>query len=76
MKIVFLDAKTIGDDCDMEQFCKLGDVVVYEYSTVETMPERVKDADVLVVNKRKECIKHPCIMVFNVFLLREEGGAV
>lgn len=51
MKIVFLDAKTIGDDCDMEQFCKLGDVVVYEYSTVETMPERVKDADVLVVNK-------------------------
>ena len=51
MKIVFLDAKTIGDDCDLDQFRQLWEVVVYDYSTVETMPERVKDADVLVVNK-------------------------
>lgn len=51
MKIVFLDARTIGDDCDMEQFRRLGEVVTYDYSTVELMPERVKDADVLVVNK-------------------------
>lgn len=51
MKIVFLDAKTIGDDCDMDQFRQLGEVVVYDYSTEENMPERVKDADVLVVNK-------------------------
>ncbi len=51
MKIVFLDAKTIGDDCDMEQFRQLGDVVVYDYSTVDNIPERVKDADILVVNK-------------------------
>lgn len=51
MKIVFLDAKTIGDDCEMEQFEALGDVVVYGYSTMEEIPERVKDADVLVVNK-------------------------
>lgn len=51
MKIVFLDAKTIGDDCEMEQFEVLGDVVVYGYSTMEEIPERVKDADVLVVNK-------------------------
>lgn len=51
MKIVFLDAKTIGDDCEMEQFEALGNVVVYGYSTMEEIPERVKDADVLVVNK-------------------------
>lgn len=51
MKIVFLDAKTIGDDCEMEQFEALGEVVVYGYSTMEEIPERVKDADVLVVNK-------------------------
>lgn len=51
MKIVFLDAKTIGDDCDFEQFRQLGEVVIYDFSTMETMPERVKDADILVVNK-------------------------
>ena len=51
MKIVFLDAKTIGDDIDMAQFEQLGEVVVYGFSTEENMPERVKDADVLVVNK-------------------------
>lgn len=51
MKIVFLDAKTIGDDCDMEQFRQLGELEIYDFSTNENIPERVKDADVLVVNK-------------------------
>lgn len=51
MKIVFLDAKTIGDDCDLDQFRALGEVVVYDYSTDAEIPERVKDVDVLVVNK-------------------------
>ena len=31
MKIVFLDAKTIGDDIDLSAFEKLGEVVTYNF---------------------------------------------
>lgn len=51
MKIVFLDAKTIGEDWGMEQFQALGDVVIYEYSKEDEIPARLKDADVVIVNK-------------------------
>lgn len=51
MKIVFLDAKTIGDDIDLSAYDALGEVVKYGFSTSEEVPERVKDADVLVINK-------------------------
>lgn len=51
MKIVFLDAKTIGDDIDLSGYDALGDVVKYDFSTSEEVPERVKDADVIVLNK-------------------------
>lgn len=51
MKIIFLDAKTLGDDIDYTPFEKLGEVVRYPFTSSEEAPERVKDADVLVVNK-------------------------
>ena len=51
MKIVFLDAKTIGEDIDLSGFDALGDVVKYGFSTSEEARERSKDADVLVLNK-------------------------
>ena len=51
MKIVFLDAKTIGDDIDLSEFDKLGDVTRYNFTTPEEAPERVTDADVLIINK-------------------------
>ena len=51
MKIVFLDAKTIGDDIDMSGFDALGDVVKYNFSTPEESLERTKDADVVIINK-------------------------
>ena len=51
MKIVFLDAKTIGDDIDLSGFSALGEVVKYDFSTTEQARERSKDADVLVLNK-------------------------
>ncbi|MBQ8626287.1 MAG: D-2-hydroxyacid dehydrogenase [Agathobacter sp.] len=51
MKIVFLDAKTIGDDIDMSKFDALGDVVKYNFSTPEEALERTKDADVVIINK-------------------------
>lgn len=51
MKIVFLDAKTIGEDIDLSGFNALGEVIKYDFTTTEEAPDRVKDADVLVINK-------------------------
>lgn len=51
MKIVFLDAKTIGDDINLSGFDAIGDVTRYAFSTSEEVPERVEDADVIIVNK-------------------------
>ncbi len=51
MKIVFLDAKTIGEDIDLSGFDALGEVVKYGFSTAEEARERSKDADVLILNK-------------------------
>ena len=51
MKIVFLDAKTIGDDIDLSAYDTLGEVVKYSFSQPEEVSERAADADVLIVNK-------------------------
>lgn len=51
MKIVFLDAKTLGDDIDYSQFEQFGTVVRYPFTAPEEVPERAADADVLVLNK-------------------------
>lgn len=51
MKIVFLDAKTIGDDIDLSGYDRLGEVVKYGFSTTEEARERTRDADVIVLNK-------------------------
>lgn len=51
MKIVFLDASTLGDDIDYTQFEQMGEVVRYPFTSSEEAPDRVTDADVLVVNK-------------------------
>lgn len=51
MKLVFLDRKTIGDDIDLSAFRDFGEVVEYNFSSVEEVPGRVSDADILVINK-------------------------
>lgn len=51
MKIVFLDAKSIGEDIDLSGFDALGEVVKYDFTTDEEVPERVKDANVIIINK-------------------------
>ena len=51
LKIVFLDAKTIGEDIDLSGYEKLGEVVKYDFSTPEEARERTKDADVIILNK-------------------------
>ena len=50
MKIVFLDAATMGD-VSFEPFERLGEFVSYPTSTPEQARERVADADVVMINK-------------------------
>lgn len=50
MKIVFLDAATMGD-VSFEPFERLGDFTAYPSSTPEEARERVRDTDVLMINK-------------------------
>ena len=51
MKIVFLDAKSVGEDIDLSKYNELGEFVTYDFSTQEEIPERIADADVLITNK-------------------------
>ena len=50
MKIVFLDAATMGN-VSFEPFEQLGEFIKYESSTPQEARERVKDIDVLLINK-------------------------
>lgn len=50
MKIVFLDAATIGD-VSFAPIESLGEFVAYDRSTPQEALERVKDCDVMIVNK-------------------------
>ncbi len=50
-KIVFLDAKSIGEDIDLSGFDALGTVEKYDFSTPEQARERTRDADVVILNK-------------------------
>ncbi len=63
MKIAILDAKTLGDDMEFSQFEKFGEVNVYPTTAASQLEERIKDVDVIIVNKIKlgeenlECAK-------------------
>lgn len=50
MKIVFLDAATMGD-VSFEPFERLGEFTSYPMSTPQQARERVRDIDVLMINK-------------------------
>ena len=50
MKIAFLDAATMGN-VSFEPFERLGEFIRYENSTPEEARERVRDIDVLLINK-------------------------
>ncbi|MBP5487189.1 MAG: D-2-hydroxyacid dehydrogenase [Bacteroidales bacterium] len=52
MKIVFLDAATLGDT-SLEPIAKLGDLVCWPTSTPEEALTRVGECEVLIVNKIK-----------------------
>jgi len=52
MKIVFLDAETVGD-VDLSCLFALGDVVVYDTTSASEVIARSKNAEVLITNKVK-----------------------
>ncbi len=51
MKIVVLDAATLGNDIDLSCFETFGTVDVYPLSDSEDVGARIKDCDVCIVNK-------------------------
>jgi glycerate dehydrogenase len=55
MKIVILEAQSLGEDMVFTPFDKLGEVTIYSTTTAEEAPERIADADVIVANKLPIC---------------------
>ena len=49
MKIVILEANSLGADVDLSAFEKLGEVAVYGQSNMQDTPEKIKDADIIVM---------------------------
>ncbi len=53
MKMVHLDAKTIGDDIDLSYFSDLGEIIICPNTPQENIESAICDADVIIVNKLK-----------------------
>lgn len=55
MKIVLLEADSLGEDMVFTPFHKFGEVVIYPRSTAAEVPQRTQDADVIIANKVPIC---------------------
>ncbi len=53
MKIVMLDIETLGADVSFDGIRNFGEVITYPTSTQEETIERIKDAEVVILNKIK-----------------------
>ena len=51
MKIVLLDTGTMGSDIDFSSIESLGECIKYHNTQPEEVPERIKDADAVIINK-------------------------
>lgn len=51
MKIVFLDADTIGSDISLSPIANLGEFTTYPFTKPDEVFDRIKDADVIITNK-------------------------
>jgi len=51
MKIVFLDAKTVGTPPNLNKLKELGNVTFYPVTKPEETEERIKNADIVITNK-------------------------
>ncbi len=60
MKIVLLDAATLGAGLDLSKLSRFGEVVTYDGTEQSEASDRISDADIVIVNKfkiKKETIK-------------------
>lgn len=55
MKIVVLEADSVGKDVSWEGLAKFGELVAYGTTRDEQIAERIQDADVVIPNKCKLC---------------------
>ena len=53
MKIVVLDAGTLGDDLSLSPLSEFGEVTIHRETPPSLVPERIADADIAVLNKVK-----------------------
>ena len=53
MKIVVLDADTLGADLDLSPLSSCGDVTVYKTTPPELVSKRIEGADAVLINKVK-----------------------
>ena len=53
MKITLLDYSTLGPEIDLSPIEKAGEVTAYEMTTEDQVPERTREAEVIIANKIK-----------------------
>lgn len=53
MKIVLLDAKTLGNNININAISEEGDLTIYETTSPTQTQERIKNADIIILNKIK-----------------------
>jgi len=51
MNIVILERASVGDEISVEAIEKLGNVTIYDTTPVDSIPERIQDAEVIIANK-------------------------
>ena len=51
MKIIVLEADSVGSDVSWDKLSELGEVKLYDSTPNELIAERIKDADIVAVNK-------------------------
>lgn len=51
MKLVVLEKMSLGLDIDISFFDEFGEVTYYDNTSVEEIPERIADADIIIANK-------------------------
>ena len=51
MKLVLLDAETLGEDLDLSPLERFGELVVYPRTAPEETSERIREAEIVITNK-------------------------
>ena len=51
MKIKILDRATLGSDVPLDALTSLGELEVFDRTSPNELPERIKDADIIILNK-------------------------